>query len=66
MPGVPGLVSLLLRLFGIKDEPSPEGYVHHKDPVAEYLDDQISAEEMDRQLGMNILGRPDVIGKEWR
>jgi hypothetical protein len=56
----------LLRAFGIKDEKPPEGYVHHKDPVAEYLDGQISAEQMDRELDRRILGRADVIGQEWR
>jgi hypothetical protein len=59
-------VNLLLRIFGIRDEPVPEGYVHHKDPVAEYLDGQIDAKQMDRELDRVILGRPDVVGREWR
>jgi hypothetical protein len=59
-------VNWLLWIFGIKPEPSPEGYVHHKDPVAEYLDGQITAEQMDAELDHVVLGRPDVIGREWR
>jgi hypothetical protein len=54
----------LLRLFGVR--PTISGPVAHKDPVAEYLDGQISAEEMDRRLDRRILGMPDVIGEEWR
>jgi hypothetical protein len=59
-------MNLLFRLFGIRDERPPAGYVHHKDPVAEYLDGQIEADEMERRLDRKILGMADVVGQEWR
>jgi hypothetical protein len=59
-------MNVLLRLFGIRDEKSPAGYVHHKDPVAEYLDGQIEADEMERRLDRKTFGMADVIGEEWR
>jgi hypothetical protein len=59
-------MNVLLRLFGIRDEKPPAGYVHHKDPVAEYLDGQIEADEMERRLDRKTFGMADVIGEEWR
>jgi hypothetical protein len=59
-------MNVLLRLFGVRDEKPPPGYVHHKDPVAEYLDGQIEADEMERRLDRRTLGMPDVVGREWR
>jgi hypothetical protein len=50
----------LLRLFGIRDPEVPAGACH-KDPVARYLDDEIDADEMDRELDRHILGMVDVV-----
>jgi hypothetical protein len=58
-------VKWLLRLFGIRDPEVPAGNVH-KDPVARYLDDEISAEDMERELDRRTYGMVDVVGKEWR
>jgi hypothetical protein len=59
-------MNVVFWLFGIRDEKPPAGYVHHKDPVAEYLDGQIEADEMERWLDRNTFGMADVIGEEWR
>jgi hypothetical protein len=58
-------VKWLLRLFGIRDPEVPAGAVH-KDPVARYLDDEISADEMERELDHRYDGTVDVVGEEWR
>jgi hypothetical protein len=58
-------VKWLLRLFGIRDPVVPAGAVH-KDPVARYLDGEISAEDMERELDRRTYGMVDVVGEEWR
>lgn len=63
---------LLLAIFGMEQtydrcpccgakKPRHAGLALHKDPIARWLDGEIEADEMDRELSRRIAGMPDVL-----